>query len=65
MLLSCQEQPDKNVYIPPLIHNPIENDFHINHGVNKLTKRKSDRIIRLKPKNSLYILSIDMLRYCN
>ena len=38
MLLSCQEQPDKNVYTPPLIQNSIENDFHINHGVNELTK---------------------------
>ena len=39
MLLSCQEQPDKNVYIPPLIQNSIENDFHINHAVGELTKR--------------------------
>ena len=39
MLLSCQEQPDKNVYKPPLIQNSIENDFHINHAVNELTKR--------------------------
>ena len=39
MLLSCQEQPDKNVYTPPLIQNSIKNDFHINHTVNELTKR--------------------------
>ena len=51
MLLSCQEQPDKNVYIPPLIQNPIENDFHINHGVNELAKR-IEKIDNFKIKES-------------
>jgi hypothetical protein len=39
MLISCQEQPDKNVYIPPLIQNSIENNFYINLEVNELIKR--------------------------
>jgi len=39
MLFSCQEQPDKNIYTPPLIPNPIENNFHINRETNELTKR--------------------------
>ena len=39
MLFSCQEQPDKNIYIPPLIPNPIENNFNINRETNELTKR--------------------------
>jgi hypothetical protein len=39
MLFSCQEQPYKNIYTPPLIPNPIENNFHINQETNELTKR--------------------------
>lgn len=39
MLISCQEQPDKNVYIPPLTQNSIENNFYINLEVNELIKR--------------------------
>ncbi len=39
MLLSCQEQPDKNIYTPPSIQHPIENNFYINREVNELTKR--------------------------
>jgi len=39
MLFSCQEQPYKNIYTPPLIPNPIENNFHINRETNELTKR--------------------------
>lgn len=39
MLLSCQEQPYKNIYTPPLIPNPIENNFHINREASELTKR--------------------------
>ena len=39
MLFSCQEQPDKNIYTPPLIPNPIENNFNINRETNEITKR--------------------------
>lgn len=39
MLLSCQEQPDKNIYTPPLIPNPIENKFNINRETNEIIKR--------------------------
>ena len=39
MLFSCQEQPDKNIYTPPSIPNPIENNFNINRETNELTKR--------------------------
>ena len=39
MLFSGQEEPYKNIYTPPLIPNPIENNFHINRETNELTKR--------------------------
>ena len=51
MLLSCQEQPDKNIYTPPLIPNPIENNFNINRETNELTKR-IEKIDNFKIKES-------------
>ena len=39
LLFSCQEEPDKNIYSPPLIPNPIENSFNINRETSELTKR--------------------------
>ena len=39
MLFSCQEQPYKNIYTPPLIPNQIENNFHINRETDELIKR--------------------------
>jgi len=51
MLFSCQEQPDKNIYTPPLIPNPIENNFNINRETNELTKR-IEKIDNFKIKES-------------
>ena len=51
MLLSCQEQPDKNIYTPPLIQNQIENNFYINREAKELSK-KIEKIDNFKIQES-------------
>jgi len=47
LLLSCQEQSNKNVYIPPASIDPIQNKFNLDFGADELKKiiKKIDFLI--------------------
>lgn len=47
LLLSCREQPNTNVYIPPASINPFQNKFNLDFGVYELKKiiKKNDFFI--------------------
>lgn len=47
LLFSCQEQPNKNVYIPPASIDSFQNKFNLNLGADELKKiiKKIDFLI--------------------
>ena len=47
LLLSCQEQSNKNIYIPPASIDPIQNKFNLDFGADELKKiiKKIDFLI--------------------